>query len=245
MAELKVYKVVNSLPAVLELNTIYYVRSGNGFEVFVTSSIAPVIAHPYNKHGDETINQHSDVSFDFINSSNGDEFVNIDGVLVKKPRPIIIESPDGSWQTSTNDIDTPITDPNDPNTNIAGIASVDFTEAGLWKPYISFLHSADSTGTDFQAELRLDNISIVKANPTSARLLKIENKDSAGENPDYAGARTSQILDFGMKFHAFNVAVPGPQNLVFLFGPENQGTEANIAEITIEFHRVYNVIKMM
>jgi hypothetical protein len=48
MAELKLYKMVASLPAVLEPNAIYLVRVGNGFDQYATNSTGTIVSYPLN-----------------------------------------------------------------------------------------------------------------------------------------------------------------------------------------------------
>lgn len=48
MAELKASKVVNSLPDSLEANSIYFVRSGIGFDLYVTNNSGTVVAYSLN-----------------------------------------------------------------------------------------------------------------------------------------------------------------------------------------------------
>lgn len=48
MSRVKHFKVVSSLPATLEPDSIYYVRVGTGFDLYTTTSSAPVIARPLN-----------------------------------------------------------------------------------------------------------------------------------------------------------------------------------------------------
>lgn len=42
------HKVVASLPAVLEPNSVYYVRVGLGFDLYVTNNLGLVVAYPLN-----------------------------------------------------------------------------------------------------------------------------------------------------------------------------------------------------
>jgi len=42
------HKVVSSLPSTLTANSIYYVRIGTGFDVYVTNSSGTVVAYPLN-----------------------------------------------------------------------------------------------------------------------------------------------------------------------------------------------------
>jgi len=163
-----------------------------------------------------TVDYHSDSEISPITALDGDEVVIVAGKLVTKPRPIIIESPDGQWKTSTNDIDNPITNAVAANTNVAISTDVNFRQPGLWKPYISFLYSADSTGSDFQAEARLNNVSIAKCQPNSGRIVKQEGKDAALQNPDNPNAGTAQILSYGMDFHAINIVSSGILPFVLL-----------------------------
>jgi hypothetical protein len=48
MSRVKHFKVVSALPATLEPDSIYYVRVGTGFDLYTTTSSAPVIARPLN-----------------------------------------------------------------------------------------------------------------------------------------------------------------------------------------------------
>lgn len=48
MSRVKHFKIVSSLPATLEPNSIYYVRVGTGFDLYTTTSSSPVIARPLN-----------------------------------------------------------------------------------------------------------------------------------------------------------------------------------------------------
>ncbi|BAU76120.1 hypothetical protein [Metapseudomonas furukawaii] len=48
MAELKLYKVVASLPGALEPNAIYLVRVGNGYDQYVTNSSGTIVSYPMN-----------------------------------------------------------------------------------------------------------------------------------------------------------------------------------------------------
>lgn len=48
MATVLHHKVVASLPAVLEANSIYLVRVGAGFDQYVTNSSGQIVAYPLN-----------------------------------------------------------------------------------------------------------------------------------------------------------------------------------------------------
>lgn len=48
MAELKSEKYVASLPGTLIANTIYYVKSGTGFDMYITNDIGIIVAYPVN-----------------------------------------------------------------------------------------------------------------------------------------------------------------------------------------------------
>ena len=48
MSELRNEKYVNSLPSVLIANTIYYVKNGAGFDVYITNNSGTIIAYPLN-----------------------------------------------------------------------------------------------------------------------------------------------------------------------------------------------------
>jgi hypothetical protein len=45
------HKVVAALPGVLEANSIYYVRVGSGFDLYVTNDQGTVVAYPMNQSG--------------------------------------------------------------------------------------------------------------------------------------------------------------------------------------------------
>jgi hypothetical protein len=49
MPAIKSNKVVAGLPAVLEANSIYYVRVGAGFDIYVTNSSGMIVAYPLNQ----------------------------------------------------------------------------------------------------------------------------------------------------------------------------------------------------
>ena len=51
MAELRVEKYVSNLPGVLEANTLYFVRTGTGFDLYVTNNIGTIVAYPLNASG--------------------------------------------------------------------------------------------------------------------------------------------------------------------------------------------------
>jgi hypothetical protein len=48
MAELRSEKYVNSLPATLVANTIYYVKNGANFDMYITNNSGTIIAYPLN-----------------------------------------------------------------------------------------------------------------------------------------------------------------------------------------------------
>lgn len=48
MAVIKHHKYVASLPGTLEANSIYYVRAGAGFDIYVTNSSGTIVAYPLN-----------------------------------------------------------------------------------------------------------------------------------------------------------------------------------------------------
>ncbi|TLX65058.1 hypothetical protein DN820_01725 [Stutzerimonas nosocomialis] len=56
MAQVKFHKYVAALPAQLEANAIYYVRAGDGFDMYVTNGAGMIVAYPanYAKLGDNT-----------------------------------------------------------------------------------------------------------------------------------------------------------------------------------------------
>lgn len=49
MAELKTHKYVNTLPTILEADSIYYVRFGNGFDIYITNTTGTIVAHKLNR----------------------------------------------------------------------------------------------------------------------------------------------------------------------------------------------------
>lgn len=49
MAVIKHHKYVASLPGTLEANSIYYVRAGAGFDIYVTNSSGTIVAYPLNR----------------------------------------------------------------------------------------------------------------------------------------------------------------------------------------------------
>lgn len=48
MADFKASKVVAALPAVLEKDTVYFVKTGDGFDVYVTNGTGDTVAYPLN-----------------------------------------------------------------------------------------------------------------------------------------------------------------------------------------------------
>ncbi|YCH23170.1 hypothetical protein M1D96_06600 [Pseudomonas sp. D1-3] len=52
MALIKHHKYVAALPATLEANAIYYVRAGDGFDLYVTNSSGQIVAYPANSKWD-------------------------------------------------------------------------------------------------------------------------------------------------------------------------------------------------
>lgn len=52
--QLKVEKYVASLPGVLEKNTIYYVKNGAGFDMYVTNDTGTIVAYPLNSTKEDT-----------------------------------------------------------------------------------------------------------------------------------------------------------------------------------------------
>lgn len=51
MAVIKHHKYVAALPGTLEANSIYYVRAGSGFDIYVTNSSGTLVAYPLNPNG--------------------------------------------------------------------------------------------------------------------------------------------------------------------------------------------------
>lgn len=49
MANIKHHKFVAALPAVLEANSIYFVRVGSGYDQYVTNSSGQIVAYPMNR----------------------------------------------------------------------------------------------------------------------------------------------------------------------------------------------------
>lgn len=54
MAALAINKVVSSLPGTLAANTVYYVRVGTGFDMYVTNSTGTIVAYAMNAAGEGT-----------------------------------------------------------------------------------------------------------------------------------------------------------------------------------------------
>jgi hypothetical protein len=52
MAVIKHHKHVAALPATLEANSVYYVRTGAGFDIYVTNDSGLVVAYPLNTQSD-------------------------------------------------------------------------------------------------------------------------------------------------------------------------------------------------
>lgn len=48
MAAVLHHKLVNSLPGTLQANSVYYVRTGTGFDAYVTNNLGIVVAYPLN-----------------------------------------------------------------------------------------------------------------------------------------------------------------------------------------------------
>lgn len=48
MAEIRSEKYVTNLPVTLIANTIYYVKNGAGFDMYVTNNSGTIIAYPIN-----------------------------------------------------------------------------------------------------------------------------------------------------------------------------------------------------
>ena len=48
MSELRNEKYVNNLPGILVANTIYYVKNGAGFDIYITNNSGTIIAYPLN-----------------------------------------------------------------------------------------------------------------------------------------------------------------------------------------------------
>lgn len=49
MANIKHHKFVASLPAVLEADSIYFVRVGSGYDQYVTNHSGQIVAYPMNQ----------------------------------------------------------------------------------------------------------------------------------------------------------------------------------------------------
>jgi hypothetical protein len=47
-------KVVNNLPGILSASTVYFVRSGAGFDIFVTNENGQIVAYPLNQGGGDS-----------------------------------------------------------------------------------------------------------------------------------------------------------------------------------------------
>jgi hypothetical protein len=48
MANLLTNKVISTLPQTLTADTVYYVRVGNGFDIYITNSVGNVVGFPLN-----------------------------------------------------------------------------------------------------------------------------------------------------------------------------------------------------
>jgi uncharacterized protein (TIGR02145 family) len=51
MAEFKIFKVLDALPAILESNALYLVRIGVGFDLYATTNTEPIVARKVNSDG--------------------------------------------------------------------------------------------------------------------------------------------------------------------------------------------------
>ncbi len=51
MAQFKTHKYVAALPPELEADAIYFVRAGDGFDLYVTNTSGTVVAYGLNKAG--------------------------------------------------------------------------------------------------------------------------------------------------------------------------------------------------
>ncbi len=182
-----------------------------------------------------SVDVHNDSSILPAVSNDGDEVVIVGGQLVKKPRPIIINS--SAWSTTTQDIDNA----NATNTRIN--TNINVIEAGLYEAEISFTFSADSTGQDFVGIASLNGQFLSVANPTTGRFLQTEGKDAAGTNPDNPAGGTNQLKSFKQTFPAVNLPA-GLVNFTLQYGPSAQGIEANIGNIVFKLKRIYNVINL-
>lgn len=49
MPQLKAQKVVATLPPALEADTLYFIRTGGGFDLYATNSIGEIVAYPLNQ----------------------------------------------------------------------------------------------------------------------------------------------------------------------------------------------------
>ena len=65
MAVIKHHKYVAALPSTLEANSIYYVRAGSGFDIYVTNSSGAIVAYP--------LNLESQIDFTIIYPNGGSE----------------------------------------------------------------------------------------------------------------------------------------------------------------------------
>lgn len=57
MALLRVSKVVSSLPGSLDANTVYFVRVGAGFDLYVTNDTGTVVAYQINSPAGSGLSQ--------------------------------------------------------------------------------------------------------------------------------------------------------------------------------------------
>lgn len=222
----------------------------------ILSSNKPILKALYNKieneHGDvdtsaisavNRINSNNkpvpfDTSLDFTQFPDGTELVIVNGNIRAKPKIILIESV--GWTTTTRDIDNPISDDIqlNPNSNTRINEDVNIPETGRYKISISFLFAHDNTGNDFESKFLINGNEVALSQPSTKRILKLEHKDSSGENDDNPNADTSQLTAYQMTFCS-QVLNAGPNNIKLLYGPDQNGTQSSIAELSIKIERIY------
>ena len=196
-------------------------------------------------HENDTIDNHVDVNIVPGTAQDGDSIVIVGGILVRKPRPIIIEK--SGWQRTTQDYDSPITDETDPNTNVAIRITEIFPELGLWKPTISFIAACNSTGANFEADCTINGNTLVKSNPISSKIIAQEGKDAAGQHTDFSGnatgAGTDNIRPVTLICNTIDIT-QASNEIVLTYGCDGNNIIASISEITIQFERVYNTTQI-
>ena len=102
MAQLRTHKFVASLPAELEADAIYYVRTGAGFDQYVTNHSGTIVAYPVNtrKAVNTIINRNPSGISSVIESIDGSDketsFIRTNGKITS-----VIETYRGKTKTTT------------------------------------------------------------------------------------------------------------------------------------------------